>query len=353
MIYVLVYSLLLYFASISFYSDSYKRKGYLAATTILILLAAFRYNTGTDFDTYLRIWNGISPFSFSFDLGYSYLEPGFVFFTSILKLIYSGDVIFFGVYAALTLGILTYALYKLELNVVAGLLIYFCFFYFVYAFNGMRQGLTMSIFVYSLVFLKKEEQKKYYFLNLLGVFFHYSSIIYLILGFLLFVNISKRHLVILVIMITLGGLVAYLTNAAELLTKFVFNRFMEGKVEGYFSSYKESTSLITFIPRVTLLLWIIFCTIRLSPDRMITGIVLFYSAGFAIYLSLLDFNYLNARINMLFRITDIVLALLFINKVKKPRNKLFIFLFFLIIYTTYFINNILTPENIYTLRSSF
>ena len=353
MIYLVVYLYLLGLSLRSFYSNYYIAKGYIHVAILLIVLASLRYGTGTDFQTYLVIWSGIPNISSLFNLSNFYLEPGFVVLSSILKTIYSGDFIFFSAYACLTLGLLTYALLKLNLNIVAGLLLYFCLFYFAYAFNGMRQALSMSIFIFSLVSLKEGEKKNYYLINFIGLLFHYSSIVYLIFGFIFFWEISKQRILIYAIIFLLAGTAAYLTNVVELSIKFIFNNFFQSKLSTYFVNFKEQTTLVEFLPRLFLFGWIIFCFIRLPENKMLTALFLFYTLGFAFYISLLDFSMLNTRINMLFRVTEIVIALLLIGSVEKIHNKILVYSGFLLVYTLHLYANISIEANNYILRSSF
>jgi hypothetical protein len=352
-IYIYIYAYLLSLSFLSFYSARYKKTGYLSATIILILVAALRFNTGTDFNTYATIWSGIPQLGSLYDVSNFYLEPAFVFSSSVLKTIYTGNFIFFFSFAAATVGMLSYSLYRLKLNVVAGLLLYFCLFYFAYTFNGMKQALSMSIFLISLVNLRDRDQKKYYLINLIGLLFHYSSIVYLIFGFILFLEISKKKLLILGVMLILAGTAAYLTNVIEVLVKYIFSNLFQSKVDTYFIHFQEGTKLIEFLPRLLLLVWILFCVFKLSPSQMQKSIVLFYFVGFTFYISLLDYNMLATRINMLFRICEIVLALSFLNSVLRSENKVLIYSGFLLVYTVQFYINISSQANNYILRTSF
>lgn len=91
-------------------------------------------------------------------LGYTgrdYLEPGFRYFVSILKIFTESTVAFFLTMAAVTLGFLYAGLKKIpEINIFLAISLYLMIFFMPYTINAMRQAVAMSIFIYVPAFPK-------------------------------------------------------------------------------------------------------------------------------------------------------------------------------------------------------
>jgi hypothetical protein len=151
---------------------------------VLIFLASIRYRTGSDYLSYVSIWNDITPF-YDGETGREYLEPGFRYFVSILKMFTSETSIFFFSMAFLTLAVLYSGLKKIEyLNIYVAISLYFMIFYMPYTFNAMRQAVAMSIFIYSLIYIINNDFKKVLFLSLLAASFHLTGLLILISYFI-------------------------------------------------------------------------------------------------------------------------------------------------------------------------
>lgn len=148
---------------------------------ILIILLGCRYYTGTDFKGYIERYAVISrgfvvPFRDTFEIG-DYIICKIAYFLSgnqisaqasqIMFLIYSLTTIYF-VYKALFL-------YKEKISIPFALSIYLLVF-FPFAFNGMRQSLSMAIILCMTKMVLDNKKIKSFFYLFLACLFHIPAI---------------------------------------------------------------------------------------------------------------------------------------------------------------------------------
>lgn len=167
MIYSLVLAPLMLLAFLSMLSKSrYQSLNFLAFlfVVLLVLIAGLRDGTGTDTNTYVSIWRNIVSLDQALMLGYTdrdYLEPGFRFFVSILKIFTESSVVFFLAMATVTLGFLYAGLRKIpQINIFLAIALYLMIFFMPYTLNAMRQAVAMSIFIFVLPYILNGNLKK-------------------------------------------------------------------------------------------------------------------------------------------------------------------------------------------------
>lgn len=350
MLYYTIFFLLLV---TSFFSVLTNGKGHYVGAFFALLLAsvaALRYGSGTDFYTYQAIWNSAHIFNFTLNFSYDYLEPGFLILNSLLKIIYGGDFLFFLVYAFITFAFLYFGLRRLPLNLIFPLFLYFCLFYFAFTINAMRQALAMAIFVYSLSFLIAGHSKKFFLLNILAVSFHLSSIIYILFGVLWMFNITKRSLA-LSLYFPLVALFLYLTGISYEIFKFITS--ILGKPSYYLDSWVETISVTQWLSRILLFAVVYFFTLHFHKDKILASLGLFYVVGFSLYILFADVAMLSSRVNMTFRVTEIIIAGILVMKHERLSSKLFIFAVFFIPYSAQFFINVMNPDNEFIMRTMF
>lgn len=346
--YLMYFSLFCY----SIFAISKNRNGPIAGAIfafLLALLASLRYDTGTDFNAYQSIWNTTQALNFSFTI-YNYIEPGFLVVNSLLKAIYKGDFIYFTFYAFATLALLYFGLKKLKLNLIFVIFLYYCLFYFAFTFNAMRQALAMAIFVYSISYLVKGQIKEFFLLNILAMCFHVSSAVYMFLGFIWLLNVTKKHLVFS-IFLPLISLFIYLSGLGY--EAFSFFTSALGKPPTYLNDWKETISIMQWVSRILMLVAISFFTLKHHEDKLLVSLGFFYIIGFSLYVLFADVAMLSSRLNMAFRIVEIIMAGVLLVKYKTISNKFFVFFVFMIPYSIQFIINVANPDNQYILRSAF
>jgi hypothetical protein len=312
---------------------------------VLIFFAAVRSKTGTDYDSYIGIWSGIQPIYLFFksDFGYTSLEPGFLFFTSFLRTISHSEILFLFCMSFISIMPLYIGLKKINiLYVIPGLLFYLFVFYVPYIFNGMRQAVAMGIYIYSLYDIINNKKKNIIILTILAISFHTSGII-IFLSYLIY-NLKINHNLYLFL-----GLIFTLFFKTFLSLQFVFVKL--GFNMYYLEGLDKTTTIFQILTRI-IILFVLFIFNHIfvqgtSKKQIFNNLLKVYTTGFFFYIYFLELNTFATRINMFFRLLEIILFPIILLSTNKISNKLFILfiMFFLGLYI--FISSLSNTDNIY------
>lgn len=344
MIYIIVYTYLLFLSIVYLFFDKVKNDKVFISISFwsLILVAIFRVDTGTDFHSYLKFWENIDLFSTT-EFSYNYVEFGFRLFISILKLFTSSDFIYFALLAIIPLIVFKKAIYILNLNIVISLFFYFSFFYFAYLLNGIGQSFTISFLLLSIKFTLDKKLKIALFIAILATLFHYSGLaIFLIIPFVR-LKLSIHTSFIFSVLI---GLLFYKFELVNVLLELLF----PSKFDVYYSFFQENTSIFQVLTKGGIYIILYFCTYLIKSPNY-NKIFNAYSLGFFLFVCLLDQNMLATKIFMIFKPLEIILIGIFINEIKQNKLlRLSIFIIFAIPYTYQFLVNLNNPDFIYHSR---
>ncbi|MFJ7735130.1 EpsG family protein [Lysinibacillus sp. NPDC097287] len=174
---------------------------FMIFATVLAGLAFYRYGVGPDYFAYEYLYNRLneSPVK-EFLYGVDNQEILFRFFGSVLKSLGISYQQYLSVIAIINLYYIGKICTKYSGNPTLSLLIYFCFYYFVWTFSGLRQGLTLAIGIYYLLeCLDNNKTVKLFIVTILLSFIHTSAIVLVPLYFISRVNFAKRTLIYLVL----------------------------------------------------------------------------------------------------------------------------------------------------------
>lgn len=204
----------------------------------LSIISGIRYNVGADYLSYQTFFNYIGEFSNSdYEIGYYLLNY-------ILKFLFNNSVSVFLV----TSMIINYFICKMikdNDNHILSYFIYICGTLFFFGLNGIRQTIAMSLFYYSLKFIKTKDFKKYLICNLIGILFHISSIIFIPLYFVLDKPIkNKKKIIILIIAFLLSNSIVKILSNVLLNSRYSFYIL---KSEYYIKSTLNISSIINFL----------------------------------------------------------------------------------------------------------
>lgn len=182
----------------SFLNDKY-RVSLFFFTILLTLLAFFRYGVGTDYFAYEYLYYRLneSPIK-EFLHGLDGQEVLFRVFGSMIKSFGFSYQSYLIVVAAINLLFVYKICRKYSKNPALSLFLYFCFYYIVWTFSGLRQGLAMAVGVYFLLECIRE-RKTVKLLIVVGIlsFIHTSAIILIPLYFLSQLQVSRSKLTLL------------------------------------------------------------------------------------------------------------------------------------------------------------
>lgn len=144
----------------------------------LSLLVALRVDVGTDFSSYIGIFDRVNDYH---DWGISGLESGFVSSISLFKNIGLNVHFHFGFFTLLSLMLIFFVARRETKFVAFVLLIYFCDLFFYYNLSGFRQSIAMGFVFFSFIFIKDRKFSFFVITIVLAAMFHKPAIVSLIL----------------------------------------------------------------------------------------------------------------------------------------------------------------------------
>ena len=169
----------------------------------VFVVAAFRFDVGVDFKSYVRIFDALASSSES----YGHTEPGFNFLVFFLDYFGFGYQSIFFVFAFFT----SYFFYKyikyFSVNVPFSIFVYVSFpIFYLATFNQIRQFLAVAMFAYSLRFVVENRFLKFFTFIVLAGFFHKSAfVIILVYPFLMLKpSLASYSFVFLIYLFVLG-----------------------------------------------------------------------------------------------------------------------------------------------------
>lgn len=148
---------------------------------VLVVFSGFRFYVGTDYDGYLDMFYRILS-----DGRYYDIEWGYYWLVKLVNAVGGTAQLVFLIFSFVTIYFIYKFIEYFSEDVELSWLIFICIGpYFLSTFNGMRQWLVVSVFAYSLRFVKENNIKKYFIFNIISCFFHYSAVILLPMYWLL------------------------------------------------------------------------------------------------------------------------------------------------------------------------
>lgn len=143
---------------------------------VLTSLLFLRYDSVSDYFAYVRIYDDIKTTGET----YSQVEPAWIFVNKIFSYVPMGWFFLFAISSILPLLMSVKYLEKYNIPIIGTFLIFILQYYF-YFDNILRQCISISIFMFSMRFIYERKLLKYLVYNTVGVLFHTSAIITLLL----------------------------------------------------------------------------------------------------------------------------------------------------------------------------
>lgn len=169
----------------------------------MVFIIGFRDNVGTDFQNYVSIFEGINKFSIS-NFSLKRVEPGYLLLNRVIGILFGNfSVILHFIIALLTIFFIIKIIYEKSYNCFISIYLFisFCLFYSI--MNQSRQGLAISITLYSIKYLINDKRIKYFITILIATTIHYSAIVMLLLLFVYNLEVNfkviKRYIFISII----------------------------------------------------------------------------------------------------------------------------------------------------------
>lgn len=316
---------------------------------VMIIVASIRnIRVGADTYNYVFFFKGIGNI-FNFDVDYHpELEIGFKVYLSLMNTITDSQFVFLFVSTAICIIPMYIGMQRLNLKYCfAGLVLYFFIFYFNYPINVLRQGISMSLLIFSLPYFVKQEYIKIILLGSVAGLIHSTG--FLIIVFYLFYVLDYKKSVILTIILTLFLVVSYKFNILQYL---LFTYVDSSKEDSFTEKFSSSTGITQYLYRL-LIVGILFYFVNRTKDLNLKKLFLIYILGFFVYISLSENNLLAARFNMFFRILEVVIFPMLFGFCKNVQERFLLFLIFLGLYLPFYYITVTMPVNLYSISDEF
>lgn len=344
-VYVIAYIALLLISFFEFFEDSVnnlyiQRLMLILIMSLLIILSGIRYQVGTDFNSYLTIFRRVE--SMAGNAPYNYLESGFKLVIIFFRGLNFPPFFLFFVFSVISYAFLGKGIIRTSKLPFLSLFVYFLVFMIGYLFNVLRQGIAMSIFIYLLPDIKEKKLFKVVMFTLIAMSMHNIGI-FILIGYFIY-HISIKNGVF--IGLTLSSIVYYL-NSSKFIGFFIFvlPGELQGKMVSYMERFPGSVDLTSYLLRLIIIGLFLFYFEKLEKEDGFKGIFNIYFFGFLFY-TLFSFQVQAAtRINMFFRILEIVLFPYLIIISNNKVYKTIMFFIIIAIASSIFFKDLTRPAN--------
>lgn len=330
-IYFFIYFFILFFCFLSLFIKLSNYHSYIFCL-ILLIFGSIRFEIGMDYNSYTELFNEIIPdFDLSLRITDTFSEPGYVFFIKLFKLVGFGNIGLFAIHIIVSLFFVNKAILKYSKNIYLSWLTFFGVYYINLLFNGIRQGLLISILLYYIPILF--EKKKYNFYKILWLtflltfFVHKTALVVPILYLLTLIELSTNKKILFIFLSCIwayGGIGDSIVQLTHL--DFVKNSSLLSVLDVYSVSENNENSInffsISMMHRLIFLFLGIYFT-RFISNSIHLRILNLYYWGVIIYILLVPLGYMIAtRISMNFKIFDIITLSYFIYYFKEKEFKI-------------------------------
>ncbi len=320
--YIAILAVLLIFTLISFKTKKHKII-YILSMAGLSLLLCFRYGQGPDYFNYNYFYKAFSSFNAAIH-NYSGIncEIGFrllcAFFRS-LRLDYTAFIFFISAFQMLMLHRF---LTKFSCNKLFSLLLFFPTFYLTYFFSGIRQGITLALFLgFMLAYIEQGKWKKYIVGCLLLSTIHTVALVLLIVPFVLKLSIKTIY-IFNIAAFAVGCFLAtgWANNIIALIP--VIGEKMQPYLENSVSILALGERVISFV------LIMVLYSYAEKNDRL-NKFMKIYTTGVGLYLLFFPFSLISSRLIIYFKVLEVILIPML--TVKPSRFRRLIVLFFIVL----------------------
>lgn len=176
---------IIFFLGLIFSLQKEKKILFYLYLIILMLIAFFRFGVGPDYFSYQYLYQLLYPNPINELLnGIGNQEVLFRFIGSILKNIGFSYQLYLSLFAAINVYFIGKTVVRFSGKPTMSLFLYYSFFYFVWTFSGLRQGVVLAVGVYYYLSMY-EEKRPFKFVLIISLLslIHTSSLILLLLYF--------------------------------------------------------------------------------------------------------------------------------------------------------------------------
>ncbi len=177
----------------------------VSGLAIPILIASLRYGVGSDYYSYLRLYNNTSNGYLAFNEanGAWWVEPTFFIFSWISRLLTNSPYLVFTIYATITVTFFYIALKHSKIKFIASAFFMILLMFFFVSLNTVRQSASIAILFYALHQLFDGKFWRYAGWVIAAAFMHFSAILFLPLWLMrmVFKSTKKQHRIAIILLI--------------------------------------------------------------------------------------------------------------------------------------------------------
>lgn len=293
----------------------------------LILLSSFRgSNIGVDTENYIRIFQMVKLVEIK-DMN---MEYGYLLINRLISMFSQNEIYLFFILNCIIFILLNKFIKYFSLDYDLSLLIYYCFYYFNYNFNIVRQTISFSIICYALIYLSKEKLLKFYILLFIASTFHFSALTLVPLGVLYKKFLKKNFQIYFFIVAVILNL--SIEKILEIVSRVI--PYLNNKLIASYGIYNVEVSRMGMLLRIIIFcycLYLLFIKYKKENIKKKVPIIV-YIYGVYLLIILQNIGYVGVRIALLYKGVDIIIYTYIIKQ--KNRNTCIekIILGFLLIY---------------------
>ncbi|PHM22110.1 EpsG family protein [Xenorhabdus ehlersii] len=309
---------------IFFYQRAYKKILFIILTFWLIILAATRYQVGIDWSAYENMFHNQNELtSQNIEIGYSFIYrvmEGMNFNTVLL------------VISALSFVFLTLFINKFAYFKIVALLVYFTDLYFYLNLSGMRQGIALSLTLFSVIFIYQKRSWLFFLTIFVACLFHKTAIFFCLAYFFQYFKLSYKNIIIAIAISFLVSL--FFITLTEIIAELGYFRNVGMYTD---STYNDTYSLGNYIAGgikrlMPLLLLLFVCKIKEFENNLFVKL---YFVGLLCFFTLYpSFPDIAVRLSLYYLAFDMIMYNLIFIHSKNISMKIFI-MFILILMTGY------------------
>lgn len=341
LIYILTICLLFVFSIIEFYFriDKNVKNTFIAISFLIIVIQyAFRWETGTDWTSYLEHFNAVGNLNSLKNLD-NLFEPGYNIMVYVFKLFSESYTIFLLLHSIIYFLIMFSCLKAYGNNSLLTITLFYTFTIGIMGSN--RQLLALAICLYSLRYLFIQKKKLFYVYVGIACFFHITALLFLLFRFFN-KEFKIKYIVLLIFSAIIIGKTELPLNMFSVITSY-FTGITSDKSKLYLSELKNldnevSLSILGLIKRLSLLA--LFYINKNKMRQMSAYFNLFFNAyAFSLIIYFLFSSSLMIIINrgsVYFNFSEIYLLPMFLFSIKQSFLKDLAFYFILILSGTFF-----------------
>lgn len=273
---------------------------FIASLLLLILFFGLRGYIGYDWFSYKPNFDKIT----GFQILHSGYEVGFQFYTALIKTFTSNYFIYNFINTFVDFIILFFVIKRYSKYPLLSLLIFFGVYGIALEIDMLRNAKSIMLFLLSIKYIERRESLKFLGLNILGILFHNSSILYLPMYFILNIKWNRKFILFLFIL----GNIYYLSDlriAMKIIKEYntILPLSIGTKLSGYFGIIPLDFPLgfsLYYFERVVLFLfcWSVDESLKKKSYGNIMLNSLYISIFFFLYLS--EFSIISMRFSLLF-----------------------------------------------------